>query len=224
MNKFINILLLLILFPTVGYTLIVGFDFPLEFLKISGNNLPYKLETFAVFAGIIFTVGLRRSLRRWMGVKMITQLHKFQWSAPMSKERYKQGSMYLYLEAFTHLAAAYGVYYVTPLSWPVSLALCILAFDHVLFAFLGNQKKWFRVGMTSKAILVADRDLKAVYFTGLRSVDKQAQTLFFDYIKDFQVAFPADCIEENQKEAFKQQLEKNIDRDSVFFTEAFKAF
>lgn len=224
MNKFINILLLLLTFPALAYTLVVGFDFPLEFLKISGANLPYKTVTFGAFAGVIFIVGARRSLRRWMGVKMINQLNRFQWNKPMAEKRYKQGIMYLVLEASTHFAVALAMFLVSDLSWMIVLVFIVLGIDHLIFAFVGKSKQLFRVGITSKAILVADRDLKAVYFSGLRKVDKHQQSLFFDYIKEFQVAFPVDCIDESHKEEFKAALEKNLDRDKVYFSESFKSF
>jgi hypothetical protein len=186
--------------------------------------MPYKLQIFAGFAALIFVIGGRRSIRRWMGLRMVNQISRFKWNAPMAKNRYRQSVLYLILEAVLHLAVAYALYVLTPSTWPVVLVLCVLALDHLFFAFLATQKQLFRVGITSKALLVADRDLKAVYFSGLRKVDKHQQSLFFDYVKDFQIAFPSDCISESDRETFKAVLADNLDRDRVFFSESFKQF
>ncbi|MGV3629631.1 MAG: hypothetical protein ACO1O6_00400 [Bacteroidota bacterium] len=224
MNKFINIVLLLILFPAMSLAIIIGFDVPLDFLKVSGANIPYKLETFSAFAGLVLIIGLRRSLRRWMGVRMVSQLSRFQWNQPMGANRYRQSMLYLTLEALVHISVAFGLIMLTDYTLPLVAVLTILALDHLLFGWISRAKQLFRVGITPKAILVADRDLKAVYFTGLRKVSRQQQTLFFDYVKEFQIAFPADCIADNEHESFKDALEKNLNRDSVFFSESFKNF
>ncbi|MCE3296839.1 MAG: hypothetical protein K0R65_2553 [Crocinitomicaceae bacterium] len=224
MNKFINILLLLIIFPAISLAIIIGFDVPLDFLKVSGANIPYKLETFFVFAALVFIIGLRRSLRRWMGVRMVSQLSRFQWNQPMADQRYRQSMLYLTLEALVHVSVAFGLIMLTDYALPLVGVLVLLALDHLFFGWIARAKQLFRVGITSKAVLVADRDLKAVYFTGLRKVSRQQQTLFFDYVKDLQVAFPVDCIHENEHASFREALEKNLNRDSVFFSESFKEF
>jgi len=62
-----------------------------------------------------------------------------------------------------------------------------------------------------------------LYLSGLRKVTIHQQTVFFEYIKDLQLAFPLNCIpKENQKE-FKEQLEASVDRDKVFFDEKMKS-
>jgi len=69
MNKSVNILLILLLIPVFGLTIFVGFDLPVEFLKTSGKNLPFQHIIFIVFGIIIFLLGARRSMQRWIGVK-----------------------------------------------------------------------------------------------------------------------------------------------------------
>jgi hypothetical protein len=224
MNKFINILLLLILFPVISFTIIVGFDIPLEFLKISGANMPYINEVFYVFAILIFLIGVRRSLKRWLGIRMVNQTVRFQWTAPMGENRYKQSTLYLFLEAILHFFMATALYQISDYSLPVVFVLVVLALDHVFFAIITKSKNLYRVGITSKAIVIADRDVKVVYFSGLRKVDKQQQSLFFDYIKDLQISFPTDCINESFRAEFKEKLASKLDRDSIFFSESFKSF
>jgi hypothetical protein len=224
MNKFINILLLLIIFPVMALTIVIGFDIPIDFLKFSGANMPYKTEVFLSFAALIFLIGGRRATKRWMGLRMVNQLSKFQWNEPMAKNRYKQSLLYLYLEAFIHFFLAFALFSVSDKSIAVCAVLVVLGIDHLLFAIIAKSKNLFRVGITSKAILIADRDVKVAFFTGLQQVSSHQQTIFFDYSKDLQIAFPSDSISAENREAFKAQIVSNTDRDRVFFTESFKAF
>jgi hypothetical protein len=224
MNKFINILILILSFPIISFSIIIGFDIPIEFLRLSGANMPYKLEIFYGMAGMIFVVGIRRSIRRWMGIRLANQIKRFQWNTNMDKNRYKQAMLYLYLEALLHFFLAYALYTITPFALPVVLVYAFLGIDHLLFAFITKSKNLFRVGLTSKALVIADRDIKIVYFKGLRKVDKHQQSIFFDYIKELQISIPSDCIEESKRAEFKEKLAGNLDRDSVFFTESFKNY
>lgn len=75
----------------------------------------------------------------------------------------------------------------------------------------------FRVGLSSKAILVADREVLLIYLNGLRKVSVSQQTVYFDYSENLQLSFPLDCIEEPQKANFFNALEGQIDRDRVLF-------
>lgn len=224
MNKFVNILLLLISMPVIALTLFVGFDLPLEFLKTSGANIPYRFELFMAFGTIILLIGARRSIRRWMGIKMVSQVDRFQWNVPMAKGRYQQAFLYLVIEAVVHLFVGLSLYLITPLVWPVSLVLVLLSIDHLAFGIIAGWKQLYRVGITPKAILVADRDVKAIYFTGLRQISVHQQSLFFDYIKELQLSIPIDCIEPESRASFRDQITENIDRNRVFYSESFKDF
>lgn len=78
MNKFINALLLFTLFPTMLFTIAVGFDMPIEFLRTSGQQLPYRFEIFLALGLFIFIILLRRTVRRWMGMRLVNQLQNHQ--------------------------------------------------------------------------------------------------------------------------------------------------
>ena len=56
MNKFINILLFLISLPTMVLAIVVGYNLPLEFLKTSGEQLPYLAQIFLGIGYIIFDI------------------------------------------------------------------------------------------------------------------------------------------------------------------------
>lgn len=224
MNKFVNIVLLIVMLPTLGLTIFVGFDLPVEFLKTTGSHMPYKGELFLVFAGLILIIGARRSVRRWMGMRLVNQISRFQWNEPMDASRIRQVNMYLGLEATMHFVIGIGAYIVTPEAWPVSLVLIMLGADHLFFGVYGKRNHKFRVGITKSAIVVADRDVKVIYYTGLRKVYTHQQSLFFDYIKELQIAIPADSIATVHRAKFREVLEGNLNRDKVFFSEGFKEF
>jgi hypothetical protein len=77
---------------------------------------------------------------------------------------------------------------------------------------------WFRIGLSSKALIVADREVTLLYFNGLRKVTIHQSSIYFDYIKGLQLSFPLDCIPEDRMDEFFQELEGSINKDKVFFS------
>jgi len=222
MNKFINILLFLISMPTMVLAIFVGYNLPIEFLKTSGAQLPYLNIIFLVIGIIYFIIIVRRSSRRWMGAKMTSQVAKFKWNVAMGDGRKKQVYLYQWLEAFIMAFGGLALYYISDLAIIPALAFWFGAFDNILFLILGKAKNIYRIGLTSKALVVADRDVKVLYLSGLRKVSIHQQTVFFDYIKDLQMAFPLNCIPKEDQADFKNQLVAIVDRDKVFFDEKMK--
>jgi hypothetical protein len=49
MNSFINILLLIVTFPTMLLCIFIGFDLPIEFLRTTARTMPYASEILLVF-------------------------------------------------------------------------------------------------------------------------------------------------------------------------------
>jgi hypothetical protein len=105
--------------------------------------------------------------------------------------------------------------FLSQVAFFVATAYLILALDAVLFLLINGKE--FRVGLSSKAILVADREIVLIYLNGLRKVSVSQQTIYFDYIEELQLSFPLDCIEPAQKTEFFEALERQIDRDRVLF-------
>lgn len=215
MNSFINLILLAISFPTLLLSVFVGFDLPIDFLHTTGKRLPYSTEVYLVLGLLILIIGLRRSIRRWMGVSMAKQQNKFVWNQPISNERKRRVIVYNSLETLVFLSLMLAHLYLSEVALFVAISYSILAFDAFIFPVL-NYKQ-FRVGLSSKAILVADREILLIYLNGLRKVSVSQQTIYFDYIENLQLSFPLDCIEPNQQTAFFDALEGQIDRDKVLF-------
>ncbi|MCE2681350.1 MAG: hypothetical protein ACK49D_09100 [Flavobacteriia bacterium] len=218
MNKFINALLLFLLFPTMAMTIYVGFDLPVDFLKTTGANIPYKTEIFLGLGLLILIINLRRSIRRWMGMRIINQTDRFQWNVPVSSSRMKRIVVYTLLEAFVLGFIGYALYTITPLAVVPAAGYLFCTVDNIIFLLVGGLGKKFRAGVTSKAVIVADRDVVLAYFTGLRRVTIHQDSVYFHYIKDLQLDFPLDCIEMSERDNFFVELNKQIDRDRVFVT------
>lgn len=218
MNKFINLLLLFIGFPTMLFTIIVGFDLPLTFLNTSGAQMEYKFQVFLTLGLLLMVINLRRSVRRWMGLRMVNKVDKFKWNSTMSKERVKRVNVYNLLEAAVMLCFGIGLYKVTPEAWMPMAAMVFGAADNVIFSIYGSTGKKFRYGLTSKALVVADRDVIVIYFNGLRKVSQQQQSIYFDFIKDLQLSFPIDCIKDDEREQFFRTLKETVNPDKVYFS------
>ena len=224
MNKSVNILLILLLIPVFGLSIFVGFDLPIEFLKTSGKNLPFQHVIFITFGILIFLLGVRRSMQRWVGIKMVNNLEKYQWNEEIDAKRKSQINMYLLIEGIMHLLVGFALVALTPKVLVIATVFFALGIDHLLFCLIGNFKKVWRVGVTNKAIVVAERDFKVIYFSGLRRVTVHQQTLFFDYIKELQLAISIDSISPANRESFRNILDEKLNRDKVHFSETFKEF
>lgn len=221
MNKFINILLGLLLFPTMVVAIFVGFDLPVEFLKVSGRNLPYRNEIFLGLGLMIFIVILRRSIRRWMGMRIVNQVKKFKWNQVVSVERKKRVQTYQIMEAVVMFSIGTGLFAIAPEAIAPAIAFWVGALDNIIFMLVGSNDK-FRVGVSSKAVIVADREVVLLYFTGLRKISAHQQTTYFDYIKGLQLSFPTNCIDDAYKNDFYEALEAQVDHDRVFFSKTTK--
>ncbi len=218
MNRFINALLLFIYFPTLLITIFVGFDLPIQILRVPGSELPYKEYIFLGLGILILLVNIRRSVRRWMGMRIVGKVKRFKWNFAVSTERKSRVFTYLVLEGVILAIAGAALYIISKDAWLPAIALILPAIDNLAFLIIGKQRDGFRVGLSSKALIVADRDVTLLYFTGLRKVSIHQQTIYFDYIKDLQLSFPLDCIQSEMKNEFFAQLKDQVNTDKVFFS------
>ncbi len=218
MNRFINALLLFIYFPTLLITIFVGFDLPIQILRVPGSELPYKEYIFMGLGILILMVNIRRSIRRWMGMRIVGKVKRFKWNFAVSAERKSRVFTYLVLEGMILAIAGSALHIISKDAWLPALALVLPSIDNLAFMIMGKQRDAFRVGLSSKALIVADRDVTLLYFTGLRKVSIHQQTIYFDYIKELQLSFPLDCIQTEMKDEFFAQLKDQVNTDKVFFS------
>ena len=216
MNSFINVMLLVVTFPTMLLSVFVGFDLPIDFLNTTGANLLYRFEVFLGLGLIYAIISLRRSVRRWMGVFMTSKTAKFAWNGTISPERKQRVVLYTSIEAIVMGFLALSYHYLTEQAIFISAVLVFFAIESFVF-LLVNVKNNFRVGITSKAVLVSDREIILIYLAGLRKVSVSQQTVYFDYIEDLQLSFPIDCVEAAERSAFFTSLEAQLDPNRVLF-------
>ena len=202
----------------MGMAIVVAFDLPMEFLGSSGAQLPYRTLIFIVL-GLLFTLlVIRRSIRRWMGMKLLSQHSKFKWNAPVSRERIQRIWVYNIIEGLVNGFVGIALFTLTPLAWLPALALLFVTIDNLIFSFVGTKVKGFRVGVTTKAVISADREVTLLYYDGLRRVSIHQGSIFFDYIKGLQIHFPLDCLDNSDRDEFFEALEKQLNPKKVFVT------
>ena len=216
MNSFVNALLLALAFPLMALAIVVGFDLPVEFLKSSGKQLSFAEEVFWVLALMMGILSLRRSTKRWMGMKIVNNTKRFLFNQVISQARKKRVIVYNCIETAVLIFLALGIYVLTAKAIVPALVLGVFALDSLVFLVVGNNNR-FRVGISSKAIIVGDREVVVIYFEGLRKVSVDQQTINLDNIKDLQLSFPTNCIlDENKAEAL-EVLQNSLDKDKVMF-------
>ena len=226
MNKFVNIWIviffLISLPPVLG--LEYGGTYELFGLKLPGEEFKYNSIIYTSFAAVILIFGILKASRRWMGMRIAKQTHKFIFSTPVSKARKSRILTYGILETAVLLAGAYFYYSISYLTFVVAVVLLAIAVEHILHIVVGFSTKSFSVGITKKAVVSNDRDVSVMYFTGLRKVGIHQQTVYFDYIKELTLHLPVNSIDEQYWNDFKASLKEQVNEDRVFFNQAFKDY
>jgi len=215
MNRFINAVILFLTLKTAFVAIYVGFDLPVRFLRTTGAYIPYHEEYFLGMGMLFFVILLRRTYRRWMALRIVGRAQKFLWNQNVSRERKNRVITYSLIEVVVYMFGASGLYFLTESAWLPALALTFGALDSFVLIFF---TKTFRVGLSSKALIVADREVVVLYFKGLRKVSVHQQTIYFDYIKDLQLSFPTNCIEPKDQDGFFELLKAQMNPDKVYFT------
>ena len=217
MNSFVNAILLALTFPLIMLTIIVGFDLPVEILKTSGKNLSFADEIFWLLATLMGLIAFRRSLKRWMGMKIVNTTERFIINFEVSTARKNRVVVYNLIESCIMLSLGLSIYNLTTHALVPTLVLLSFSFDNVLFLAIGYKNR-FRIGLSSKALIVSDREVTVIYFEGLRKISIEQQTIYFDYIKDLQLSFPTNCLRDEDKELIFNGLNDIVDKDKVMFS------
>jgi hypothetical protein len=153
-----------------------------------------------------------------MGMHIVNQLSKFKWNSEVSKERKQRVVVYNLLEGLVMGAVGFGFYQITDQAWFPAIALLFCTVDNIIFTIVGIAGKRYRAGVTSKAVILADRDVQLIYFSGLRKVSIHQQSIYFDYIKEVQMDIPVDSVPVEERQNFFEALESCVDKDRVFFS------
>lgn len=201
-------------FPLLALAIFSGFDIPIDSLGITGSEIAYQDEIFLATGICIFLIQIRRSSRRWMALNLVNKINRFQWNEPVSNSRKKRVLTYNFIEATVMIALGVGLLLTTTKTVVPASVFFLFSLDSIIFSLYGKNK--FRVGLSTKAIFIADREIILIYFTGLRKITVHQQTIYFDYIENLQLTFPTNCVEESKLSSFFEKLETVIDKDRVF--------
>jgi hypothetical protein len=217
MNSFINVILLVVSLPTFLLTIFVGYDLPIESLRMQATEIPYLPYIFLGLSAVLLVLSLRRTLRRWSGLYLVNQRSKYVFNAEIKIERKKRVVVYTVLESVILAYLGYAYTAITPLAIAPSIVMYVFSVEGMVFLSYGLLAKKFRVGITSKAVLVADREVSVLYFSGLRQISISQQTVYFEYIGNLQMNFPVDCLDGQNKSDFFETLRGQVDENRVLF-------
>jgi hypothetical protein len=198
------------------FSVFVRFDLPLEMFKTTAGQLPYRFELFLGFGLMLLVISVRRTIRRWVGIRMVNQTNKFKWSGKISVARKQRVIVYTIIESAVLVLFGLAFIGLTREAWFPAVVMVFFGLEGIVYLMI-NAKNKFRVGLSSKAILTVDREVILLYMEGLRKVSVSQQTIYFDYIQDLQLSFPTDCIEENERADFFENLKQSVNREKVLF-------
>lgn len=215
MNSFLNVILLLVSLPTFLLAIFVGFDLPIESLRMQASEIPNLPIIFLVLAAILCVLSLRRTLRRWSGLYLVNQRSKYVFNAEIKLERKKRVVVYTVLESVILAYLGYAYTAITPLALAPSIVMYVFSLEGMIFLVYGLLGKKFRIGITTKAVLVADREVFVMYFSGLNEISISQQSVYFTYAGNLQLNFPTECLDSGNKIEFFENIKSQIDQDRV---------
>jgi len=220
MNRIYNVWIFILSLATLPFAFAVGLnkDFGLFGITIPGEEFQHKELVFGLSAGLILFLGARRAFKRWGGIRVLKQRKRFQFSSIISPERSKFVVMNNIIEMIFYLLIALVFVYFSREAVLVILVLVILSIDTLINTIFGVAQQKYRIGMTKKAIVSADREIKAIYFKGLKRITKHENMLFFEYINDLVLELPISSIPESRRVEFMELLRSNIDDKKVFYS------
>lgn len=220
MNRIFNIWILFFTVLTFPVAIAVGnnLDFSLFGIKIQGEEFEYKEIVFTISAGIIFLLSALRSSKKWMGMRVVQQVKRFKFNTPISEKRKNRVLLYNIIEITFFLIFAGGLLYFSTSAIFVILVFIIVASDSSINTILGVAGKRYRIGISSKAIVMADRETKAIYFKGLKKISKHQQTLYFEYVNGLVLHFPTNLLPDEEWDKFVSTLQEQVSKDKVYYT------
>lgn len=214
MNSFTNSFLIFFSIPLICVCIYIGMDVPMDFMHITGSEIPFQNFIFIGFGMLYFILLIWRSIRRWMGMYIVNKTARFCWNEVVSTDRKQRIIVYTLLEVFIMSSLAFALYFIMGSNQFPGIILFGFSLESLIFLFVGVQNK-FRVGISSRAVIVADREVTVIYFSGLQKVTIGNESIYFDYIKDLQLSFPTDCIDSHLLNSFKAGVREMIDKDKV---------
>ncbi|UKN00668.1 hypothetical protein K6119_13105 [Paracrocinitomix mangrovi] len=226
MNKAINVFSVIILAVFTLMSMVIIFDLAISNFHLKA--MPYKRETLAALALLLFFVGLIRVKRRWQGISDMKKFSQFDFVSEISESRMKRGIMFTSLEilfmiGFTLLFLR--LYFIEPdLMLVILIVIPLLLLESVVYLFkMMKGGDAFRVGINSKVIAFFDREMNMYFYEGLRRVELHQKDLFsLTYKDDMVLFFPATVLKQADRIAFRDALINQLEAKNIYFDDALR--
>jgi len=177
-----------------------------------------KEYVYAVIAILIFAIGAWRSSKKWSGIRIIKQVQRYQFNTVISAKRKKQVLLNNLLETIAYLFFTIAFAILDIDASILSLVFLVIIIDSLLNLIRGINGKKYRIGMTKRAIITVDREVKVIYFKGLTQVSLQNGRLYFEYINDLVLDLDMNNIPEEDHAEFINTLRTVADETKVYFS------
>ncbi len=221
MSKAINILLTFILLPTLFIALLVGFD--LNALGvIKGVDTPYIHGIFLTIGIVIGIMLFWRSFRRWSALYIFKSKEKFLWIGVSTAEHINRVRMYLVLEAVFFGFLSFYFYWISELTILLAIVFLSAAIESFVFIALRCNTSHMKAGIIKNGLVIADRDLTFYYFSGLKAVSTQNESIYLEYKNDLCLSFPIQAINKEDRPEFLEHFIHAVDKKRVFVSEKLK--
>lgn len=221
MSKGINILLAFILLPTLFLALMVGFD--LNALGvIKGVDTIYINEIFngiGILAGVLL---FWRAFRRWSALYIFQSKEKFVWTGASTATHIGRVRLYLFLEAMFFGFLALFFFWITELTFVLAFVFLATMIEALVFILLRCNTRFMKAGIIKNGLVIADRDLTFYYFSGLKSVSTQNESIYLEYKNDLCLSFPIHAINKDDRKEFLHHFIQAVDKKRVFVSEKLK--
>lgn len=204
---------------TIPFVLAVGWniDFSIFGLNVPGEEFKYADLFFSIAAGIVFALGVLRASKKWAGINITRQKRRFLFFTNISKSRMKRVVLYNVLEMSFYLIFTFFFLVVMETALYLGLVFVLLFIDNLINTLFGVFKQTYSIGITSKAIIFVDRDVKAIYFKGLKKISKHQQTIYFEYVNDLVLHIPTNIIPREKESDFLKTVQKIADPSKVYY-------
>lgn len=221
MSKAINLLFAFLLIPLAFVALMVGFDLnALGFIQ--GLDTPYFNEiclAIGILVGIVF---MWQSFRRWGASRIFKNKQNFEWIGSCTSAHIGRMRLYVLLEMIFYIFVSGYFLWVTPATELIGYVFAFFAFERLLFAIFRCNKKNFLIGFIKNGMVLSDRDLSFFYFSGLKSVSTQNESIYLEYNNDLCLALPIQAINEEDRATFLGLFLNAVDKKRVFVSEKVK--
>jgi hypothetical protein len=109
-------------------------------------------------------------------------------------------------------------------SLTVVLAFVFLAtsIEAIVFILLRCNSTYMKAGIIKNGLVIADRDLTFYYFSGLKSVSTQNESIYLEYKNDLCLSFPVHAINKEDRQEFLSHFIQAVDKKRVFVSEKLK--